>query len=233
MQQDLFLQQQKPMPENERDIAPDLNVGKIQLSRDAVLYKGALIPIAETLLQEIAAIARHTPFRHRFTPGGKTMSVAMTNCGEWGWVTDSYGYRYARQEPETGNPWLSMPEPWSHWANQFAEHAGFDRLNPDACLINRYAPGAAMGLHQDRDEADLRAAIVSFSLGVPASFIWGGFERQHNTKSWLLEHGDVLVWGAGDRMRFHGVKKLHHLNHPLTGVYRYNLTFRRSQYPID
>ncbi|WP_086480448.1 DNA oxidative demethylase AlkB [Oceanospirillum sanctuarii] len=243
MQQDLFLQQDDASsggcsPEDcaSGDCAsdeginktPDFSAPKVQVSDAAWLFKAALKPVALDLLQQIEAIAKVTPFRQRRTPGGQLMSAAMTNCGRCGWVTDQDGYRYSESEPETGENWLAMPDQWLRWATRFSEQAGFGAFVPDACLINRYAPGAGMGLHQDRDESDLSAPIVSFSLGAPVIFRWGGFKRQESAREFLLEHGDVLVWGGTDRMRFHGVKKLQRYQHPITDHFRYNLTFRRS-----
>jgi len=229
MQQDLFLQQDEGLCGYNRSNSPNFDTVKIQVSRDAVLFKAALKSIAPHILQGIERISGANPFRHRTTPGGQRMSASMTNCGSFGWITDTSGYRYSDAEPETGLPWPTMPADWYCWANQFSDLAGFGVLNPDACLINRYASGTGMGLHQDRDEKDLSAPIVSFSLGAPVLFRWGGFNRQESVCEFLLEHGDVLVWGGADRMRFHGVKKLQRYQHPLTGPYRYNLTFRRSQ----
>ncbi len=229
MQQDLFLQQDEGATKAEDIYAPDFDALSIQISPDAVLFKAALKPVASSLLEEIRTISGANPFRQRKTPGGQLMSAAMTNCGAWGWVTDADGYRYSDIEPETGRTWLPIPAVWIQWVNLFCQRAGLGTFNPDACLINRYAPGAGMGLHQDKDEKDLAIPIVSFSLGAPVLFRWGGLNRQEPVSEFLLEHGDVLVWGGADRMRFHGVKKLRRYQHPLTGHYRYNLTFRQSR----
>lgn len=198
------------------------------LSEGAVLFKGALLAEERALLQEIGRISAQRPFRQRLTPGGRPMSVAMTGCGDYVWVTDAAGYRYSPVEPESGLPWPDMPEHWLQLAQKLAAQAGFSGFMPDSCLINRYRPGTGMGLHQDRDEADFRAPIVSFSLGAPVLFRWGGLNRQDPAQDILLEHGDVLVWGGSDRLRFHGVKKLKRFQHPLTGDCRYNLTFRQA-----
>lgn len=227
MQQDLFSSPVEPVASNIAD-SPDYLCPCVQISAVGWLLKGALLPVEQQLMQDIHQIARKRPFRQRRTPGGQKMSVAMTNCGAQGWVTDPQGYRYAATEPETGLPWPAMPPHWLMWVTQLAARVGFDAFQPDACLLNRYRTGAGMGLHQDRDETDLSAPIVSFSLGAPVLFRWGGLTRQDPAKDILLEHGDVLIWGGEDRLRFHGVKKLKPFDHPLTAGVRYNLTFRRS-----
>jgi alkylated DNA repair protein (DNA oxidative demethylase) len=162
------------------------------------------------------------------TPGGYSMSVAMTNCGAAGWVTDRSGYRYTAEDPSTGRPWPPMPDAFSTLAREAASAAGFLDFTPDACLINRYEPGARMSLHQDRDERDFTAPIVSVSLGLPALFLWGGAKRSERPRRIPLIHGDVVVWGGPARMTFHGVQPLPDGVHPLTGAVRYNLTFRKA-----
>ena len=156
------------------------------------------------------------------------MSVAMTNCGDFGWSTDARGYRYSEQDSTHQRQWPAMPETFRLLARQAAEEAGFPAFNPDACLINRYEPGAKLTLHQDKDEKDLRQPIVSVSLGLPAVFQFGGFERSDQAQRVLLEHGDVVVWGGPSRLRYHGILPLKAGIHPLTGAFRYNLTFRRA-----
>lgn len=199
---------------------------RFPLGDGAVLLRGfadaaALLP----LVQEVAAAA---PFRHLVTPGGHTMSVAMTNCGQLGWVSDRRGYRYAPQDPETGRPWPPMPAAFRALAEAAAVAGGFPDFAPDACLVNRYQPGARLTLHQDRDEGDLGAPIVSVSIGLPAVFLWGGLRRVDRPRRLRLESGDVVVWGGPSRLVFHGVDKLPDGDHPLTGGYRFNLTFRRA-----
>lgn len=157
------------------------------------------------------------------------MSVAMTNCGAAGWVTDRCGYRYERIDPDTGNSWPVMPPVFASLARAAAAAAGFAEFTPDACLINRYQPGARMSLHQDRNERDLGAPIVSVSLGLPAIFLWGGSTRAARPVRVPLMHGDVVVWGGADRLRFHGILALASGTHPLTGAARYNLTFRKAR----
>jgi DNA oxidative demethylase len=179
------------------------------------------------VLDAIRSIEAAAPFRHMMTPGGFRMSVAMTNSGI-GWVTDRRGYRYDAVDPETGKPWPPIPSVLSVLASHAAETAGFHGFVPDACLINRYEPGAKMSLHQDKDERDFRQPIVSLSLGLPAIFLWGGEHRGDRPRRIPLESGDIMVWGGPSRLVFHGVDKLPDGTHLLTGPYRYNLTFRRA-----
>ena len=184
--------------------------------------------LADALLAEIDAVASAAPFRQMMTPGGYTMSVAMTNCGGLGWTTDARGYRYAPLDPLSGQPWPAMPQAFAALCQQASAAAGYSDFQPDACLINRYLPGAKLSLHQDKDEPDLGAPIVSVSLGLPAVFQFGGSRRGDPLKRVLLEHGDVVVWGGPSRLFYHGVQPLKPGQHPATGECRYNLTFRRA-----
>ncbi|MFN2361380.1 MAG: DNA oxidative demethylase AlkB [Marinobacter sp.] len=181
------------------------------------------------LLQAIEQIADQVPFRQMKTPGGHTMSVAMTCCGDWGWVTDARGYRYQRDDPLSEKSWPGMPLLFQDLAAEAAESAGYAGFEPDSCLINRYRPGAKMGLHQDRNEDDFGQPIVSVSLGAPATFQFGGLRRSDRPTRIPLEHGDVVVWGGPARLRYHGVLTLKAADHPLTGACRYNLTFRKAR----
>lgn len=192
----------------------------------AVLLAGFALPVEHALLADIAAVAEAAPFRHMVTPGGFTMSVAMTSCGEAGWVTDRKGYRYAAADPETGRPWPAMPAAFADLATRAAAEAGFPGFTPDSCLVNRYEPGARLSLHQDRNERDDAQPIVSVSLGLPATFLFGGLERSDPTRRIPVVHGDVAVWGGPARMAYHGVLALPDGEHPLTGRHRFNLTFR-------
>jgi alkylated DNA repair protein (DNA oxidative demethylase) len=176
-------------------------------------------------LREVATIS---PFRHMVTPGGFHMSVAMTNCGALGWVTDRTGYRYDAIDPESGQPWPPMPVSFLKLAKSAASEAGFPGFVPDACLINRYEVGARLSLHQDKDERDFGAPIVSVSLGVPAVFLFGGLKRADKAKRVPVRHGDVVVWGGPARLRFHGVMPLKEGHHALLGGHRVNLTFRKA-----
>jgi alkylated DNA repair protein (DNA oxidative demethylase) len=198
-----------------------------QLEPGAILLRGFAIPEAVTLLQEVVRITETAPFRHLVTRGGYSMSVAMTNCGRVGWVSDRKGYRYDPIDPDTGAPWSPLPAVFADLAARAAAKAGFENYDPDACLINRYVAGCKLGLHQDRDENDAWAPIVSVSLGIPAVFLWGGKRRADPIRRLRVEHGDVAVWGGPARFTYHGVAPLKDGEHPLTGATRINLTFRK------
>jgi DNA oxidative demethylase len=174
------------------------------------------------------AITKLAPFRHMITPGGFRMSVALTNCGTYGWVTDRTGYRYDSIDPETGQHWPGMPGNFLELARDAASAAGFPSFNPDACLINRYEPGSRLTLHQDKNERDFTQPIVSVSLGLPATFLFGGMERSDKSVQVPVHHGDVIVWGGPARLRYHGINPLKDGVHPTFGGYRYNLTFRAA-----
>ncbi|WP_130835417.1 DNA oxidative demethylase AlkB [[Erwinia] mediterraneensis] len=199
------------------------------LAEGALILRRRAREQGEALLAEIAAIAARHPFRHLLTPGGHRMSVAMTNCGDVGWSSNLRGYRYSAEDEESGHQWPAMPVLFRQLAQQAARAAGFAHFTPDACLINRYAPGAKLSLHQDKDEKDLQQPIVSVSLGLPAVFQFGGFARGDATQRVLLEHGDIVVWGGPARLRYHGILPLKAGVHPLAGAWRYNLTFRRAR----
>ena len=200
----------------------------LALGPQAVLLHGAALVQAPALWAAVQAITRHAPWRHMETPGGRAMSVATTCCGALGWISDRRGYRYVDRDPMTGQPWPPMPAAFLDVARAAAEQAGFEAFEPDACLINRYAPGTRLSLHQDRDERDLAAPIVSVSLGLPATFLWGGLARSDKAWRAQLSHGDVVVWGGVDRLRFHGVAPVSRGVHPLTGPWRINLTLRKA-----
>lgn len=199
-----------------------------QLADGALLLRGYASDTAVELLQAVDAITTAAPFRHMITPGGYRMSVAMTNCGSVGWVSDRRGYRYQPTDPDTGRPWPAMPATLTELAAQAAAEAGFAGFMPDACLINRYAPGTRLSLHQDRNERDLRAPVVSVSLGLPAVFLFGGTQRSDRPRRHRLAHGDVVVWGGPARLAFHGIAPLADDVHPATGACRINLTFRKA-----
>ncbi len=184
---------------------------------------------APALGAAIDAVTAVAPFRRMITPGGFRMSVAMTNCGTYGWVSTERGYDYAPCDPETDLPWPAMPEPFAALARQAAQSAGFAQFDPDACLVNRYDPGARLSLHQDKDEDDFGAPIVSVSLGAPAAFLFGGDKRKTPPARIALEHGDVVVWGGPARLRYHGVAPLAAGWHPFAGARRLNLTLRRAR----
>lgn len=199
-----------------------------EIAPGALLLPRLALPDDAEIIAAIQAIASQAPFRHMYTPGGQKMSVAMTSCGPLGWVTDRKGYHYSPTDPETGQPWPPMPGIFMALATSAAQQAGFEKFAPDACLINRYEPDAKMSLHQDKDERDFGQPIVSISLGLPATFLFGGFARGDKSERIPLEHGDAVVWGGPARLRYHGILPLKPGEHPLTGRYRYNLTFRRA-----
>jgi DNA oxidative demethylase len=206
---------------------PDVRPSQETIAEGAVLLRGYTRPFEADLVAALRDIEAQAPFRHMVTPGGHQMSVAMTNCGSFGWVTDRTGYRYDPNDPDTGTPWPPMPLPLRALADQAAAEADFDGFAPEVCLINRYVPGARMSLHQDRDEHDFGAPIVSVSLGLPAIFLFGGLKRSDKTRRFRLEHGDVVVWGGPARLIFHGVAPLADGEHALMGRQRINMTFRK------
>lgn len=201
------------------------------LADGALLLHGFAHSQATALLAAVDAVAAAAPFRRMLTPGGLRMSVAMSNCGPLGWVSDRQGYRYSPQDPENGRAWPAMPDVFRHLAHTAAAEAGFRGFTPDACLINRYDAGSRLSLHQDRDEADLGAPIVSVSLGLPAVFLFGGLKRTEPAARVLLAHGDVVVWGGPARLRYHGVQPLKDGVFRETGNRRINLTFRQAGPP--
>jgi len=213
------------------DLFDNLPVGEPRdetLAEGAVLLRGFARDRADALLAAVRAVEAVAPFRHLVTPGGYRMSVAMTNCGRVGWVSDRSGYRYDTHDPIGGRPWPAMPELFRDLADTAAAKAGFGSFAPDACLINRYEPGARLSLHQDRDERDTGAPIVSVSLGLPATFLFGGLQRGDPTRKVRVEHGDVAVWGGPARLAFHGVAPLAEGSHAVLGRQRINLTFRKA-----
>lgn len=195
----------------------------------AVLLRGFTLAPENDVIAALRGIVAEAPFRRMFTPGGHQMSVAMTNCGSAGWVTDRRGYRYDGLDPESGKPWPLMPPAFRELARQAAAEGGFAEFAPDACLINRYTPGARMSLHQDKDEQDFAAPIVSVSLGLPATFLFGGPKRADKPRRYRLAHGDVVVWGGPSRLFFHGVAPLADGEHVQMGRQRINLTFRKAR----
>jgi alkylated DNA repair protein (DNA oxidative demethylase) len=201
---------------------------KKKLCLGAFVLRGFALPQEVSLLNAVHEVGARAPFRHMVTPGGFRMSVAMTNCGSLGWITDRTGYRYDAIDPESGKGWPPMPSCFLKLARNAAVEAGFPDFAPDACLINRYEVGTKLSLHQDKDERDFSAPIVSVSLGVPATFLFGGLNRADKTKRVPVTHGDVVVWGGPARLRYHGVLPLKEGNHLLLGKHRVNLTFRKA-----
>jgi DNA oxidative demethylase len=206
---------------------PNTHPSREAMAEGAVLLRGFVGPVDAPILDVLHDILAQAPFRHMVTPGCYRMSVAMTNCGSAGWITDRTGYRYDAADPDTGKPWPAMPPLLLDLAGGAADRAGFTDFSPDVCLINRYVPAARLSLHQDRDELDFAAPIVSVSLGLPATFLFGGLKRSDKVRRYRLEHGDVAVWGGPARLFYHGVAPLADGEHPLLGRQRINLTFRK------
>ena len=203
--------------------APDEPLGE-----SALVLRGYALGDQVALLQAIDRVVALAPFRHLVTPGGQRMSVAMSNAGALGWVSDRRGYRYEASDPDSGKPWPPMPEVFQRLATAAASRAGFAGFVPDACLINRYEPGTRLSLHQDRDERDFGQPIVSVSLGIPVVFLFGGPRRADPVRRVPLAHGDVVVWGGPARLHYHGVLALKPNRHAVLGDVRINLTFRRA-----
>ena len=209
---------------------------RVSIADDVVLLPGRAAQTAP-LIEAIEGVAAVAPFRRLRTPGGGTMSVAMTNCGSWGWHSDARGYRYVERDPQTNRPWAPMPAAFAKLAAQAAAEAGFPGFEPDACLVNRYEVGAQMGAHRDFDELDLRHPIVSVSIGLPAQFLWYGARRSGTPRRIELRDGDVLVWGGRARAGYHGVRRIAAPDLLATAApgaagglsLRYNLTFRRAK----
>ncbi|MFS2199404.1 DNA oxidative demethylase AlkB [Pseudomonas sp. Pseusp3] len=207
---------------------PEQQPRREQIGEQSYVLRGFALPWLERLLPALEAVLAAAPFRQMITPGGFTMSVALSSCGTFGWTTDRSGYRYTRHDPQTGQPWPKMPEVFLQMAQAAAQAAGFSGFAPDSCLINRYIPGAKMSLHQDKDEHSYAAPIVSVSLGLPAMFLFGGFARSDKSQRILLLHGDIVVWGGVDRLRYHGVLPIKDGHHPRLGEQRINFTFRTA-----
>lgn len=217
-----------------RACTPDLFAAEMSdvrhesLAPGAWLLRGFALDRMPAILTAIERVLAAAPLRHMHTPGGRRMAVAMSNCGALGWISDRRGYRYEPRDPSSGKPWPAMPEVFAELADRAAKAAGFPGFAPDACLVNRYEPGTRLTLHQDRDEADFDAPIVSVSLGLPATFLFGGEARTDKPQRVLLRHGDVVVWGGPARLRYHGVMPLKDGHHQVLGAQRMNLTLRRA-----
>ncbi|MNS18879.1 Alpha-ketoglutarate-dependent dioxygenase AlkB [compost metagenome] len=202
--------------------------GREQIGPQSFVLRGFALPYTDALLQGVDAVAAQSPFRHMHTPGGYTMSVALTNCGTLGWTSDAHGYRYTRIDPLSGQPWPDLPDAFLRLAQAAAADAGFPGFTPDACLVNRYEPGSRLSLHQDKNERDYDAPIVSVSLGMPALFLFGGHARTDKAARVPLLHGDVVVWGGVDRLRYHGVLPMKDAPHARLGSQRVNFTLRKA-----
>lgn len=203
--------------------------GPISLEAGAWLLPRFALTHESELLTALASVVAAAPLRNMVTPGGFRMSVAMTNCGKLGWVSDERGYRYSAVDPLSGDDWPAMPAAFERVARDAASASGFPEFAPDACLVNRYEPGARLTLHQDKNERDFDAPIVSVSLGLPAIFLFGGMSRSTRARRVQLVHGDIVVWGGPARLNFHGVLPVKSGQHALLGAVRFNLTFRKAQ----
>jgi DNA oxidative demethylase len=210
------------------DLFENIAEQALHIADGAVLLRGFALHNIAQILADLNLVLSQSPLRHMVTPGGFTMSVAMTNCGDLGWVSDRKGYQYATLDPNTGAPWQAMPVSFLQLANNAAAEAGYANFVPDACLINQYKVGARMGLHQDKDEQDFSQPIVSVSLGVPATFLFGGLKRSDKPSKMLLQHGDIIAWGGKSRLNYHGIMPLQPNNHAAFGACRFNLTFRKA-----
>lgn len=211
------------------DLFNTFNPSKEELTKDVYLLREFALSTSEgLLLADLQAVINQAPLRNMLTPMGFKMSTAMINCGQLGWLSDKKGYRYDALNPITGLAWPQMPTSFLALAQSAAAACGFANFVPDACLINQYKVGASMGLHQDKDERDFSQPIVSVSLGIPATFLFGGLKRSDKTDKILLNHGDVVVWGGEARLKFHGIKPLKANCYQALGAYRYNLTFRKA-----
>ncbi|AZZ79285.1 alpha-ketoglutarate-dependent dioxygenase AlkB [Pseudomonas sp. RU47] len=208
------------------DHEPEQRPRAEQIGEQSWVLHGFALPLIEQILPALDAILAVAPLRHMVTPGGFSMSVGTSSCGALGWITDRHGYRYSSVDPLSDLPWPAMPQVFSTLAQSAAVRAGFTDFNADSCLINRYLPGAKMSLHQDKDEKAYSAPIVSLSLGLPAMFLFGGFSRSDKSQRIALLHGDMVVWGGVDRLRYHGVLPIKQGRHPRLGEQRINLTFR-------
>jgi alkylated DNA repair protein (DNA oxidative demethylase) len=216
MMNDLFEEIEAPTPSREK------------MAHGAILLRKFAFPFEDDILRSVSEFIAQAPFRHMTTPGGFVMSVAMTNCGAAGWITDRTGYRYDAIDPESGLRWPVLPNSFLALAAAAAEDAGYADFVPDACLVNRYEPGARLSLHQDKNERDLTRPIVSVSLVLPATFEFGGMKRSDPVRRYNLCHGDVAVWGGVSRLCFHGVRELKEGWHEKLGRRRVNLTFRSA-----
>ena len=209
------------------DLFDNIPEQALPIADGAVLLRGFALH-NEQILADLNLVLSQSPLHNMVTPGGFSMSVAMTNCGDLGWVSDKRGYRYDALDPNTGKPWQAMPASFLQLADKAAVEAGYANFVPDACLINQYKVGARMSLHQDKDEQDFSQPIVSVSLGVPATFLFGGLKRSDKPSKMLLQHGDIIVWGGKSRLNYHGVMPLRSSNHAAFGACRFNLTFRKA-----
>lgn len=209
------------------DLFDDEISSKIEICDGMWILRGFADSTA--LAEAIDGVVARAPLRHLITPGGFKMSVAMTSCGTYGWMSDRRGYRYDPVDPDSGRNWPAMPGSFASVATTAAKAAGYSGFEPDACLINQYAVGSQMTAHQDCNELDFSQPIVSVSLGISARFFVQGPERRGKSIPVDVKDGDVIVWGGPSRLFFHGVRPLKPDTHVRYGPFRYNLTFRRAK----
>jgi len=189
----------------------------------ATLMRGLAQAQDGEFLEAMQGVLSAAPLHHATTPTGLPMGVMVSDCG----TPEAFRRRWDPANPAVRQMWPPMPRALLDFSLRCAVRAGFPLFRPDTCHVNRYQAGTKLGLHQDRHECDMSQPIVSVSFGLECVFLLGGLERTDSPKRILLEHGDVIVWGGPSRMRFHGVQPLKPGHHPLTGPYRYNLTFRK------
>ena len=200
----------------------------LPLADGACWLPGFALPVMDELWSCIARHLHACPPQQMQTPMGYLMSVRTSSMGDWGWVSSALGYGYSHRQPLTQQPWPPIPAVVLQLASAAALQAGYANFVPDSCLINVYTPGNKMGLHQDKDELDFSQPIVSVSLGIPATFLFGGAKRSDRPLKILLHHGDIVVWGGRSRRFYHGVAQIKPASHPLTGQQRINLTLRKA-----
>lgn len=203
----------------------------VLLAEGAMVLRRFATPVVVALMEGVEAVVAQSPLRRLIVPNGRPMRIEMTNCGLVGWVNIDGRYRYSRVDPLTGRSWPGMPATFRRIAGAAASAAGYPDFQPAVCIINRYAVGADLQMHQDRDDTQDRQPVVSVSLGLPAIFHFGGQGRGEKPLTIPLDDGDVVVWGGASRMHRHGVAPVAPGVHPRTGAYRYNLTFRTAKIP--
>lgn len=210
------------------DLFDDQLPKKTRIAEGAYWLRGHALPAADLLWAELRKHFATYPPQQMFTPMGYKMSVRSTSMGDAAWVGTKKGYGYASIDTAINQALPPLPSTFLSLANHAATEAGYNDFTPDSCLINCYDIGSKMGLHQDKDERDFNQPIVSVSLGIPATFLFGGAKRSDKPTQIPLTHGDVVVWGGASRLFYHGVQTIKPNKHPLLGELRCNLTFRKA-----